>query len=310
MISKLIGEYLAAILLLLTGLALFIFGLSYDAAAISKIGATMLGSILILVNGLKLLWLICFDGKEDEAKFATANPYTKKYQAVNVERWITSLTLVGLVLATGFMFMAFTIAEKPKEIIFDELHLPDMPEEEPPILTHKKLPPPPPPPPPIIKIVPDEKVLDDEPKIKVITIDELEEITIPEPEVVFDGIVEDMLTEAKEPEVVEEEAEIFIIVEEMPSFKGGETALLKYLYSNIKYPAIAKENGIQGIIYVQFIVNEDGDITDVIVPRDIGGGCGDEAARVVNAMPKWNPGKQRGKAVKVKFGVPVRFKLQ
>jgi len=113
-----------------------------------------------------------------------------------------------------------------------------------------------------------------------------------------------------EPEVVTDEPEIYDFTEVRPSFVGGEKKLLKYLYDNIKYPVIAKENDIQGTIYVKFIVNEDGEITDVTIPRDIGGGCGDEAARVIKAMPKWNPGKQRGKAVKVRFGVPVRFKLQ
>jgi len=117
MINRIIGEYPATILLLFIGLALFVFGVCYDAGIVLKIGSTMLGSILLLVNGLKLIWFSFFDGKEDTVKLLTANPYTKKYQAVNVEKWITPLALIGLALATGLMFMAFTVEEKPKETI-------------------------------------------------------------------------------------------------------------------------------------------------------------------------------------------------
>lgn len=86
--------------------------------------------------------------------------------------------------------------------------------------------------------------------------------------------------------------------------------MLKFIYDNIQYPGIARENGVEGTVVVQFVVEKDGSITDVKVIRDIGAGCGAEAMRVVNKMPKWNPGKQRGRPVRVQFNLPVKFKLE
>ena len=113
-----------------------------------------------------------------------------------------------------------------------------------------------------------------------------------------------------EEEEEEEEAQIFTVVEKDPEFPGGMEALYKYLQQNIKYPSIARENGITGRVYVTFVVERDGSIANPRVLRDIGGGCGAEAIRVVKSMPKWNPGKQSGKAVRVQFNLPVNFNLQ
>jgi protein TonB len=96
----------------------------------------------------------------------------------------------------------------------------------------------------------------------------------------------------------------------MPDFPGGEDALNAYLSKNIKYPKQANENGVQGRVVLQFVVNEDGDISDIKVVRGIGSGCDQEAMRVVNSMPKWKPGKQNGKAVKVSFSLPILFELE
>ncbi|MDR1951151.1 MAG: energy transducer TonB, partial [Bacteroidales bacterium] len=106
-----------------------------------------------------------------------------------------------------------------------------------------------------------------------------------------------------------EETQIFQVVEDNPEYPGGEAARMKFLSDNIKYPAIARESGIQGTIYITFVVERDGSITDVQVMRGIGGGCDEEAIRVVKAMPRWNPGKQRGRAVRVQFMMPIRFTL-
>ena len=113
-----------------------------------------------------------------------------------------------------------------------------------------------------------------------------------------------------EDEEEEEEKTIFTVVESAPSFPGGDEALYKYLAENIKYPQLARDNGFQGKVYLTFVVERDGSITDIKVLRDIGGGCGAEATRVVKSMPKWTPGKQRGKAVRVQFNLPVNFKLK
>lgn len=104
---------------------------------------------------------------------------------------------------------------------------------------------------------------------------------------------------------------VFTFVEQMPAFPGGETALMKYLGSHIRYPAVARENGIQGTVVVQFIVGPDGTIRDVkTVGSKKGGGLEDEAVRVVKGMPKWTPGRQNGRAVTVQYSLPVRFVLQ
>ena len=124
---------------------------------------------------------------------------------------------------------------------------------------------------------------------------------------------DEVIEEYVAPEVVEEEVveqEIFRIVEEMPSFLGCEGSLLEYVATHIKYPQIARETGIQGRVFVGFVVEPDGSISNVKLLRGIGGGCDEEAMRVVKSMPKWKPGKQRGKAVRVSYQIPVFFKLQ
>lgn len=110
-------------------------------------------------------------------------------------------------------------------------------------------------------------------------------------------------------EVVEEEEEIFIVVEQSPEFPGGEEARLKFISSNVKYPQVARELGVSGTVYVEFIVGRDGKISDAKVVRGIGGGCDEEALRVVKMFPNWKPGKQRGKAVTVRFRMPIKFTL-
>ena len=103
---------------------------------------------------------------------------------------------------------------------------------------------------------------------------------------------------------------VFDVVEVMPSYPGGQGALLSYLSSHVKYPVVAQENGVQGRVTVSFVVERDGSITDVHVVRSVDPSLDREAARVVSSMPNWQPGKQNGSAVRVKFNVPVQFKLQ
>ena len=113
-----------------------------------------------------------------------------------------------------------------------------------------------------------------------------------------------------EEEEEEKEDEIFQVVEQDPEFPGGVEALYKFVQQNIKYPQLAKENNITGRVFVQFVVEKDGSVSNVRAARDIGGGCGAEAVRVVKSMPKWTPGKQRGKAVRAAYTLPVNFNLQ
>jgi len=111
-------------------------------------------------------------------------------------------------------------------------------------------------------------------------------------------------------EEASDEGEIFQVVEQMPEFPGGMQALMAYLSKNIKYPSVAQDNGIQGRVLVSFVVNKDGSIVDPEVIKSVDAALDKEAMRVIKAMPKWNPGKQRGKPVRVKYTVPVLFRLQ
>jgi len=172
----------------------------------------------------------------------------------------------------------------------------ELDEEEMIPITQQQPPPPPPPPPQttIIEIVEDDEEIEEELEIEDTedTDDEIEFIDIPEE--------------------VAEEPQIFTIVEENPEFPGGEVELFKYLGKNTKYPAIAKDAGIQGIVYVQFVVMEDGSINPnmITILRGVHPALDNEAIRVVKKMPKWKPGRQRGKPVRVYYKLPFRFTLK
>lgn len=159
----------------------------------------------------------------------------------------------------------------------------------------------PPPPPPQVQEVEVLNVVEDNKEVEDVNIQSEDDKEV---EVVIAAPVETPVEE-------EEEEVIFMVVETMPEFPGGQQALFKYLSENVKYPVIAQENGIQGRVICQFVVNKDGSIVDVEVVRSGGDASLDkEAVRVIKSMPKWKPGKQRGKAVRVKYTVPVSFRLQ
>ena len=159
----------------------------------------------------------------------------------------------------------------------------------------------PPPPPPPVQEVEVLNVVEDDVETETIEINTEDDKDV---EVIIQAPVE-----VKEEE--EDEEVVFVVVETMPEFPGGQQALFKYLSENVKYPVIAQENGIQGRVICQFVVNKDGKIVDVEVVRSGGDPSLDkEAIRVIKSMPPWKPGKQRGKAVRVKYTVPVNFRLQ
>lgn len=220
----------------------------------------------------------------------------KKNPEADLTKARPSLFMVGAVVALAFTLMAWEYTKFTKTIVENATSDVEMVEEE---IVAVYTPPPPPketPPPPqldIIEIVEDEEDVVE--TLELIPIDESEEIE---------------LFEAPAEEAVQEQ--IFTVVEQMPEFKGGNEALMEYLGENIKYPSIAKENNIQGKVYVEFTVHSDGSITDVGLKEDydIGGGCGKEAIRVVEGMPRWTPGEQRGVPVSVRMVLPVTFKLK
>ena len=206
----------------------------------------------------------------------------------------------------------------------DDLVMKEVTLAEPPPIDPKKPPPPPPPkvdPPPIkdqIKFVPpvvkkDEEVKEEEPPPPTVEEIKDKEIATETKEGDDEGVDESLLEPEPAPAVIEEapkEEEPFTYVEQMPSFPDGTEAMYKYIYDKIKYPAIARENGISGQVIVQFVVSKEGDISKAKVVRGIGGGCNEEALRVVNGMPRWKPGKHNGRAVPVTFTLPIKFVLQ
>ena len=162
------------------------------------------------------------------------------------------------------------------------------------------------------------KPLPPPPSNTVLTIKIVEDNIVVEDDIVIDAeanqetkVEEYIPYESQEMEEEEDigEEPIFVIVESMPAFPGGMDKLMKYLSDNIKYPSQARELGIQGKVFLSFVIEKDGSVTDVTLLRGIGGGCDEEAIRVVKNMPNWIPGKQRNIPVRVRFNLPVNFRL-
>lgn len=221
----------------------------------------------------------------------------KKYKKADLEGRKTYFFEIGLIVSLLIVFAAFEYKTYEKQTIdLVQRTVDDTPEEIIPITEHKPPPPPPPPPKQVtqIKIVEDDVEVEDEIEIDVEADDDTE--------------VEEYIPVEEEEEIVE--LQIFTVVESMPEFPGGTGELYKYLGNSIKYPPLAKESGIQGRVFVNFVVEPNGTISNVKVLRGIGGGCDEEAIRVVQAMPTWKPGKQRGKAVRVSYNLPIKFTLQ
>jgi protein TonB len=172
---------------------------------------------------------------------------------------------------------------------------------------------PPPPPPPAPEVVQEVEVLnvvEDDVKTESIEFSAEDNNTVVEIVEVKEEVKEEVKVEEDKREEVEENV-VFKVVETMPSFPGGDAALMKFISDNVRYPAIAQENGIQGRAICQFTVEKDGSITDIQILRSAGDETLDkEAKRVIKSMPKWSPGKQRGKAVRVSYTIPINFRLQ
>jgi periplasmic protein TonB len=118
-----------------------------------------------------------------------------------------------------------------------------------------------------------------------------------------------IVEEIREEKPKEEDKRVFSFVQHKPEFPGGDKALFKYIEDNINYPKEAKNKGIEGTVVVKFVVKKDGSLTKVEIARGIGGGCDEETVRLINAMPKWIPGKNNGKEVNVAYTLPVKFKM-
>ncbi len=224
----------------------------------------------------------------------------KKSPKADLEGKKSTWMLVGYVIVLTFMFVAFEWTKR--DIVIDTSQaLADLVFEEEiiPITEQKQeVIPPPPEAPAAAEIL---NIVDDKAEVKEAVIASTED-TGQKVEVKYVPV-----------KVVEEEPEeqtIFEVVEQMPDFPGGMAALMQFLGKNIKYPTIAQENGTQGRVIVQFVVNRDGSIVDPRVVKSVDPYLDKEALRVIGTMPKWKPGMQRGKPVRVKYTVPVMFRLQ
>ena len=223
----------------------------------------------------------------------------KKSENASLEKDKLVYVLMGLVFTLSLVFVALEWTEK--EVTKYEVTDTEFLFEEEVDIQQTSQETPPPPPPPAVQEVEVLNVVEDNVETESIEVnaedDKAEEVVIAAP--------------VEAPVEEEEEEVVFVVVESMPEFPGGQQALFKYLSENVKYPVIAQENGIQGRVICQFVVNKDGSIVDVEVVRSGGDPSLDkEAIRVIKSMPKWKPGKQRGKPVRVKYTVPVNFKLQ
>ena len=224
--------------------------------------------------------------------------HIKKSEKASLENDKLVYVLMGLVFVLSLVYVALEWTER--EVTKYEVTDTDFLFEEEVEIQQTSQETPPPPPPPAVQEVEVLNVVEDNVETESIEVNTEET----EEEVVIAAPVE-------APQEEEEEEVVFVVVESMPEFPGGQQALFKYLSENVKYPVIAQENGIQGRVICQFVVNKDGSIVDVEVVRSGGDPSLDkEAVRVIKSMPKWKPGKQRGKAVRVKYTVPVNFKLQ
>ena len=222
----------------------------------------------------------------------------KKNPKVDLRRYSGLFLEIGFVVALCAVLGAFSYTVHEKNTAgFGELEDVVAEEEIIPITRQQEITPPPPPEVPkvaeIINIVEDDVEIDDELDIADVEADQETEVAIVE------------MTEEEE----EEEEQIFMIVENMPEFPGGDLALRKYIAENVKYPEIAKENGLSGKVFVQFVINQRGEVENVKIARGVDPALDKEAIRVVQGLPKWKPGSQRGKPVKVSYTVPINFQL-
>lgn len=287
--------------------------------------ALVIGLILIIRNSLAQKSAQGLGEKYKSSMSAADLEVRNKYPEADVFRLSPTFFNLGLAISVGISVLAlgWTQYEKTVDVSSYMDTLEEEIEVEPP-RTAEPPPPPPPPPPPVIQEVPDETVIEDQPEFVDQSMDE--EVVQEAPKAVENKPAPPP-PPPPPPPAEDTDVEIFKVVEEMPRFPGCENEatteakkacadkkMLEFIYKNIKYPAIARENGVEGTAVITFVVEKDGSVKDARIVRDIGAQCGQEALRVVNMMNesnlKWTPGKQRGRSVRVQFNLPVRFKLE
>ena len=224
----------------------------------------------------------------------------KKSPKADLEGKKTTNLLIGAIMTLAILFIGFEWSERDKKVTTDSGIVDVEFEEEIIPITEQEQPQQAPPPPEAPKAEEVIEIMDNDSKVEESTIQASDD-TQAAVEVKYTPV------EVEEEEV--DEQQIFTIVEEQPEFPGGMAECYKWIGKNLNYPTISAENGVQGRVTVNFVVNADGSIVDVKVLRGVDPYLDKEAVRVVSKMPKWKPGKQRGKAVRCSFNLPVRFKL-
>ncbi|WP_439556827.1 energy transducer TonB [Dyadobacter sp.] len=264
----------------------------------------------------------------DDIVFADRN---KAYGAFELRKGyradVTKATIIGAVLFVLAMFTPSIInkltAGQEEEEVMVEVDLMKIP--PPPIDPAE---PPPPPPPPVeqpkvntVKFLPPEVKKDEEvpEEVPPPTVEEIKEAVVADKTIEGDPNANEIIvapeavaapSKGTVVEAAPEPEKVFTVVEQQPEFPGGTSEMYKYLSKNIKYPSAASRANVSGRVFMSFVVNTDGSIQDVSVLKGLGFGCDEEAIRVVKAMPKWKPGKQSGRAVRVKYNLPINFQLE
>ena len=224
----------------------------------------------------------------------------KKTPRADLEKRRGMFLEIGLAVILAAALVAFNVKSYEKEVKEVSTRTADVEIEADIIQTEQEETPPPPPEEPEV-VATELNVVEND-------AEDIHEIGIVNAEARADEALEFTRVEVTE-EVEEAEEEVFLVVEEDPEFPGGLDALSKFIADNIKYPQLAKENNITGRVFVSFVVEKDGRVGQVKILRDIGGGCGNEAVRVVKMMPKWKPARQGNKPVRSRFTLPVMFRL-
>ena len=228
----------------------------------------------------------------------------KKSPKADLEGGIGMSILMGMIVGLAVLFVGFEWGSKDVQVVTADEGVADIIAEEEIEITRPENTPPPPPPPPAPAIAEELTIVEDDVELEQQDIVSSEDdATAAQQETFVAPVVE-------EEEEEESAQQIFTVVEKQPEFPGGTAELFKYLSKAIKYPVIAQENGIQGRVVCSFVVNRDGSIVDIQVMRGVDPSLDKEAIRVISEMPKWKPGEQRGKPVRVRFILPVQFRLQ
>lgn len=275
--------------------------------------AILLFFVIIIAYSYIISLIFKMQSPSDIIKANKDNPqansiFTKKYDQAKLSRNSSTFLLFGLIFGLALVVAGFKYHTTPKETKAEVQEIENIDFEVTPPPTQQIVTPPPPPPPPEVEVVEDEEVLEEEPEIADVETKETEVVEAPPP--------------VMKEEVKYEEPQIFTIVEDMPYFPGCEKEkdkdkrkectdkqMLQYLAS-VTYPEIAKESDITGKVYVSYVINEQGEVEDVTLMRGADKILNEAAINHVKKMPKMIPGKQRGKAVKVKFVAPFDFKLK